>query len=223
MNDDWDVPLAPEDWVHLLDSLVEGLPHHARRLGITPEMAALLRQQREAFRTARHGAMEEKRAELHGRLLAHAPEARWPMALREAFARLMITREPDRTRLIEIIEAWVGGVERAHGGELRVKVRPEFWAEGIDLVMERPRLCDMVNIYSRVKGKAAWQLQCIDTQTRHRMLTSPQEGEEPGENWRGKTMQFVAVGAMEFQLIGWPGEIVEVVVPTEYPVPGTTA
>ena len=219
MNEDWNVSLPPEDWVRLLDDLVENLPQHAKRLGITPKMAAEMRRQREAFRAERNGAMQLALEGLRARLAAHCPETRWPVLLRESFARLLITREPVRTRMVEVLEDWIAGIARASGGELRVGLKPGFFKDGLRFEFDRPRLCDAVSLYWRRKGRASWQFLCTDTQLAHCVFTAPAKDDLPEDKERrGSTMQFVAVGCLDWKPIGWPSEIVEVVVPTEYPV-----
>ena len=219
VNEDWNVSLPPEDWVRLLDDLVEFLPDHARRLGITPEMAAEMRRQRDAFRAERNGAMQLALEGLGARLAAHGPEARWAVVVRECFARLMITREPERTRMMEVLEKWVEGIERASGGDLRVGLKPGFFKDGLRFELDRPRLCDAVTLYWRRKGRAPWEFLCTDTQPAHCVFTAPREDDLSEDiTRRGSTMQFVAIGCLEWKLIGWPGDIVEMVVPKEYPI-----
>lgn len=221
MNEDWNVPLAPEDWIRLLDDLVAGLPEHAQRLGITPEMAAHLRAQRESFRAERNGAMESALGRLRARLVAHCPEPQWPILFRETFARLRVTREPDRTRMLELLETWIQGIERVRGGDLRVQLSPGWFDEGIVLTFTRPRLCDSSAVYYRIQGRAAWQFFCMDSQMRHHIYTAPEYEEQQDElkKWPGRTLQFVSFGCLDCKPIGFPSEIVELVVPQVYPIP----
>ena len=97
VNTDWNPPEDDAEFVAWLDNFVEILPRHAKTLGIPPEDLEELRKHRADFRAAFFREIQETLAGLRRRLNTLCSADHWPAVLVEAFARVPITREPDRS------------------------------------------------------------------------------------------------------------------------------
>jgi hypothetical protein len=136
----------------------------------------------------------------------------------EVFQRVLITREPDRSACLRLLEQWVRGVERAHGAKVHPELRWRYFAEGIDVEFAIPKPCEATLVFFCRKGRAAWKLLIINTGTLKRFYTSPGHQTDERKEWPGTTLEFVACGRFEEASFGFPSAKIEAVVPVSYPV-----
>lgn len=214
MSDGFRVPEDPGEFAAWLDNFAEQLPKYAEELGITREELEELRKSREFVRADLLKTTQRTLAALYGRLKAVCPVERWPRVFQEAFARLPITREPDRSQMLRLLGKWVAGVERAYGGEVRPVLSWKYCPEGIRLEFSVPKPCEGTMVNYRFKGRAAWQFFGIYTRSPKIVFTAPEYlVEEDQKRWPGSTLEFVAVGWFEEAAFGFPCEPVAVPVP----------
>jgi hypothetical protein len=215
MSAEWTPPETDAEFAAWMDNFVEKLPKYADQLGIKPEELAALQKIRAGFRAAFFREIQEELAGLRRRLKALRPEDHWPVALVEGFARLPITREPDRSALLRLMKQWIGGIERAHGGGVCPQLSWHYFSEGVHLDFTIPKPCEATSVFYRLKGRAAWKFLVTNTQPCKRLFTAPSYVEEDEERkaWLGKTVEFVACGWFENASFGFPSNPLAVVVP----------
>ncbi len=214
MSKEWQPPEDPGEYAAWLDNFVEKLPLYAKQLGVTPEELEELRKDRELVRGELLAETQRTLVELRGRLKAVCPAERWPGVFQEAFARLPITREPDRSQMLRLLGKWVAGIERAYGGEVRPVLSWKYCPEGIRLEFSVPKPCEGTMMYYRSKGRAAWRFFGIYTRSPKIIFTAPEYlVEEDQKRWPGRALEFVAVGWFEEAAFGFPCEPVAVPVP----------
>lgn len=214
MSAEWEPPSDPGEFAAWLDNFADKLPQYADKLGISPAELAQVQAAREFTRQELFAATQQALSGLATRLQAVCPAERWPGVFKEAFARLPVTREPDRSQMLRLLENWIAGVERAHGADVRPVLTWNYFEQGIDLTATIPKPCEMSGIYYRIKGRAKWEFLIRNTGTRKRIYTTAENLDEPERTlWPGRTLEFVAGGWFEEAAFGFPTEPVAVPVP----------
>ena len=220
MSTEWNPPEDDAEFTAWMDNFIEKLPKYAKELGVTQEELDELRKQHTGFRAAFFREIQERLGGLRQRLKALCLENDWPAVLGEAFPRIPITREPDRSELLRLLERWIAGIERAHGGKVQPKLSWRYCPEGIQLDFTIPKPCECTSVFYRQKGRAEWKHLITNTQPHKRLFTAPQylQDDEEKKAWPGRTLEFVACGWFEDASFGFPSETVAAMVPLSYPV-----
>jgi hypothetical protein len=222
MSDDFQLPEDRGELMAWLKNFATKFPQFAPQLDVSPEELAETLEACEKIRAAKEADDAARLKKVERRLCA-VPDA-WPppRALHELMRAICSIEEPQRTRMIEEIELWTGGIERAGTPRLAPVLRGEYFDEGIVVrFMPLPAPCEWARVYSRQRGESVWELECIVAQDYY-LSTKPEDREE-GEPLLEGVMEFIAIGVppgedlMKAEPYGAPSEVLAMAVPAEYP------
>ena len=222
---DFQLPEDPGERLAWMKNFAEKLPQVAERLGVSAEDVAMVQSGYEQFRAAKE-AEDKARLKAVERKLCNVPDA-WPppATLHDLMRKIPAIEEPQRTRMLEEIELWSGGIARAGSPRPAPQVSGGYFTMGLVLRITLPEPCRWSRIYCRKAGVAAWRLLAI-TQGDFRLYTSPESQEEEEEKLEGN-LEFLVIGALAREDLqvnfdeawGAPSEVLTMAVPVEYPVP----